>query len=309
VLAAVVIADAGSKTLSYGPAPLLSAIGPFFVVALAAFWLGGRGVSESGFAYCAMWGGLVAILAAGILNTLVDRLASYAVEPVDGMTWPAVILAAPIFEEFFKTQPLRGRIKRDTKMVHTAIAYVWVSAAGFALVENMGYFTEALDGAYNTGFGEMVLLRSGLSMFAHSAFSTPAAIGAVYGKKARWIGLAISIVLHGTWNGMALSGVPLLTWYLIGAVPVFIVVMGVALWYRVRGERKTTLLLNESGYVPGVTEVVPGAETKLSWRQRRAHREWQSSVVRVLDGAWDLESLHRTSLKRREFAATLLNAK
>lgn len=146
VLASLVLADCASKTLSHGPALFLSALLPFAVVAAAAVWLGGRGLGESGFVYCALWGGLVAISVAGVLNSVTDWLASYFVEPVEGMTWPAVVLAAPIFEEFFKTQPLSKVIRRDTKMVHTAVSYVWASAAGFAFVENIGYFAGSLEG-------------------------------------------------------------------------------------------------------------------------------------------------------------------
>lgn len=108
------------------------------------------------------------------------------------------------------------------------------------------------------------------------------------------MGLTVSVILHGLWNGMAISGVPLLNWYLIGAVPVFLLVGTICLRYRFKGERRVTQLMSESGYIPGVTEAVPGDGGRLSWRQRRARREWQSSVVRVLDGSWDIDSLYRT---------------
>jgi RsiW-degrading membrane proteinase PrsW (M82 family) len=222
------------------------------------------------------------------------------------MTWPAVIIAAPIFEEVLKTQPVRRFAKRETKQKHTMIAYVWMSAAGFAFIENIGYFTESLNGEYSVGFGEIVVLRSLLSLFAHVSFSTPAAIGAVTGGWRRWFGLAISVALHASWNGMALSDVPLLNWYVTGALPIFTVILSVVCWQRIKGERRVSDMIFNAGVVPGVTEPIAREPLVLNRRQKRAKREWQSASIRVLDAGWTLENLQRASAKRRAFAYSLI---
>jgi RsiW-degrading membrane proteinase PrsW (M82 family) len=306
ILAAIILADLGSKTLSYGPMPLIAAVGPLVVLLAAGWWIGGRGLNYAAASYCLLWGGLVAVTGAGVLNSIVDALVSSFITPVDGMTWPAVIIAAPIFEEVLKTQPVRRFAKRETKQKHTMIAYVWMSAAGFAFIENIGYFTESLNGEYSVGFGEIVVLRSLLSLFAHVSFSTPAAIGAAAGGWRRWFGLAISVALHASWNGMALSDVPLLNWYVTGALPVFAVILSVVCWQRIKGERRVSDMIFNAGVVPGVTEPIAREPMVLNRKQKRAKREWQSASIRVLDAGWTLENLQRASAKRRAFAYSLI---
>ena len=306
ILASIILADLGSKTLSYGPLPLLAAFGPLVVLLMISWWIGGKGLNYSGASYCLLWGVLVAVTGAGVLNSIVDAGASIFITPVDGMTWPAVIIAAPIFEEVLKTQPARRFAKRETRQRHTMISYVWMSAAGFAFIENIGYFTESLNGEYSVGFGEIVVLRSLLSLFAHVSFSTPAAIGAAIGGWRRWFGLAVSIALHASWNGMALSGVSLLSWYVLGAVPVFVVILSVVCWQRIKGERRVSDMVFNAGVILGVTEPVVKEPRVLNRRQKRAKREWQSAYIRVLDVGWTLENLQRASAKRRAFAYSLI---
>lgn len=305
ILAALIISDMGSKILTYGPMPILCAAAPFVFLIVASYWIGGRGLSWHGLLFAGLWGGLVAVTGAGMINMLVDAAAMTVITASEGMTWPAVIIAAPIVEEILKTQPVRRFANSETKSTHTIIAYVWMSAAAFAFVENIGYFAETLDGNYTSSFKEIVILRSLLSIFAHVSFSTPAAVGALAGGRKKWIGLSLSIALHAAWNGMALSGVPLMTWYLTGAVPIFVVVLSYIVWQRIKGERHVINATFKAGVIPGVTEPVSGMPQKLQVGQKISFREWESSAIRVVNDGWTLENLNRASLKRREFIESL----
>jgi hypothetical protein len=108
------------------------------------------------------------------------------------------------------------------------------------------------------------ILRGIFSPFAHPLFTSAIGIGVGIMVSARsrglrvvapLVGYAVAVLLHASWNGSAFlnEGEFFLLTYLFAMVPGFLVVVGLAIWFRVREGAMLTRSLNDlarQGYVP-----------------------------------------------------------
>jgi RsiW-degrading membrane proteinase PrsW (M82 family) len=143
-----------------------------------------------------LFGALVAGLIAGIINTVVLLTAG---------TLPALVISAPVCEEVLKGFGVYWVTRRTgLRTVLDGVIYAGLVAAGFALAENVEYFTAAAtDGTLPATF----LARGLLTPFAHPLFTlwTGLSIGLASSRQRhssilRWAGLPVAITLHAMWN-------------------------------------------------------------------------------------------------------------
>jgi RsiW-degrading membrane proteinase PrsW (M82 family) len=158
--------------------------------------------------WAAGWGAFVATTLSGNINMLVAKAYNN-----QEFTLRVVVLA-PLAEELAKFMPLLllhrwGRIRTPLQ----GALYAIVIGAGFAAVENIWYFRDAImsetlrgaDGAVWRTF----MARAIASPFAHPVFTMAAGIllGVRRGRVAAILGLPLAAAVHGAWNMMAINGV------------------------------------------------------------------------------------------------------
>ena len=298
ILAWQIIAGVGQDAFLVGtvaafiPAPLL--VGTFV-------WLGrhkGRPWMLLGF--CFLWGACVATAISLGVNTGF----AYLVRDAEaGAVLPAVI-SAPIIEEVTKfAGPLLVYFlaRRYFNGFLDAIVYCGLSAAGFAIAENILYAsgiylqgTEMFDERAGLALvTNLVLFRGLVTMFAHPLFTGFIAIGMGVAAARRnrgsknffWMagGVVAAMGLHALWNGsiflLEALGYPE-GWfgiYLGFMMPLFFTMVGFALWMRAREARRSELLLRP--YVAAGWMSPPEVASLATYTRRSSARAWALRVA------------------------------
>jgi RsiW-degrading membrane proteinase PrsW (M82 family) len=165
-----------------------------------------------------LWGAGVAALFALLINT---AGLLFITQPALGTTngdYISATFGAPVVEETLKGAFLFGMVWRRRSEFDgptDGIIYAAMVGLGFAMMENIGYYIEALvrptvGGAQLLGF--TFVLRGVLSPFAHPIFTSMTGLGAAYTashRRAWWalpLGWLGAMTLHGTWNGLSKFG-------------------------------------------------------------------------------------------------------
>lgn len=148
-----------------------------------------------------LWGAGVSVLVALIVNEATTLAAGPVV---------AAVVSAPLIEEFLKVAGIASMAKRH--LVDSPLdgaVYAGYIGLGFAAVENIVYFSEAI---LSDDLSTVFVFRGLLSPLAHPYFSAWAGLEigrALYrGTSRRWAmlrGLGVAIPLHSTWNAASLS--------------------------------------------------------------------------------------------------------
>lgn len=279
----------------------IAAIVPVPVLVLVFLWLGRYEPEPASYLlFCFLWGAFVAAgLALGV-NTAAAWLLDRAGLPIELVA----VAVAPVIEEIGKVAaPVlllywnRHAITGITK----GIVYCGLSAIGFAMVENILYIGGQ---GYRAGMDEfgpatgvqlalvIFIVRILMSAFAHPLFTAAAGIGiglaartAARGR--RWLliitGLVAAMVLHATWNLMAIltgvTGEPLifLYGYVALMVPLFLAAVGLAIWLRAREGHVTQRTLPD--YVAAGWISPPEVASLRSLGTRHSARRWARRVV------------------------------
>lgn len=148
-------------------------------------------------AHAVLWGASVAIIGAGVFNSVVVVVLGEAA---------GIVLSAPIAEEALKTLGIVWAVRRrEVDGVSDGVVYAAWVAIGFAVVEDMTYFAQAsVEGAFLPVF----VLRALLTPFAHPLFTlwSGLAIGlAVRRARPMWPsavwGYGLAVACHMAWNG------------------------------------------------------------------------------------------------------------
>lgn len=237
------------------------------------------------------WGASVSVLGALVLNTGAALVfaAAGAAEPQALVA--SVVVVAPVVEESFKALGVLVVFfvwRRTFDGPVDGVVHGATVGAGFAFVENVLYFGEALGGAGDAGTGVVTVfvLRALLSPFAHVLFT--ACTGLALGLAARsrhrlaWlvalpVGLFCAVALHALWNGSAVmaSGEGFWGLYVTVQVPLFLLTVGLVVWLRrveARVLRDGLLEYADAGWL-APSEV--GMLTSL--RDRRRARAWAAA--------------------------------
>ena len=166
-----------------------------------------------------LWGGGISVLVASVANEFTD--ASFG-------TTAALVISAPVAEEIMKSLGILGAAKRnqiDSPL--DGVVYAGYVGLGFAMVENIIYFSQAIA---DDDLGLVFVMRGLFSPFAHPFFTLWAglAIGAAVqkGRSRRFAavrGLFLAMALHASWNASGVNGYFALL--LLGHIVLFVIVV------------------------------------------------------------------------------------
>jgi protease PrsW len=164
------------------------------------------------------WGAGIAALVAVLINTLGLE---YVTMPALGKTtgqYVSATFGAPPVEESLKglVLILLLRLRRQELDGPTdGIIYAAMVGLGFAMMENISYYINALLKPEIGGaklLGLTFVMRGLLSPLAHPIFTSMTGLGVAYAathRRAGWavpLGLMCAMLLHGTWNGLSQFG-------------------------------------------------------------------------------------------------------
>ena len=166
-----------------------------------------------------LWGGGISVLVASVANEFTD--ASFG-------TTAALVISAPVAEEIMKSLGILGAAKRnqiDSPL--DGVIYAGYVGLGFAMVENIIYFSQAIA---DDDLGLVFVMRGLFSPFAHPFFTlwVGLAIGAAVqkGRSRRFAavrGLVLAMALHASWNASGVNGYFALL--LLGHIVLFVIVV------------------------------------------------------------------------------------
>ena len=213
------------------------------------------------------------------------------------------VLVAPFIEELMKALgPLLilWTRRRAISGFTDGIVYCGLSGVGFAMVENILY----LGGhAFNAGYEQygpasgtalvfgLFIARIFMSGFAHPLFTSMTGIGIGFAARSAsgWVralapipGLILAMMLHGAWNLMAIlsasrSPYVFLYGYVAVMVPVFLTMLGIALWVRAHEGRLALKVLPP--YVRAGWFTPPEVAALGTLGRRHAARVWAKRVA------------------------------
>ncbi len=204
------------------------------------------------------WGALVATGGALVVQT-VSQLLTGGGEVV------SAVLVAPVTEEAGKGLLVLLLLWLRRHVIDgllDGLVYAGIVGIGFAFTENILYYAGAYTGGPGFGGGGLesatglFVLRGVLSPFAHPLFTSMIGLGVGIAVSTRsrplrvvapLVGYVLAVLLHAAWNGSAfIAGGRLfgLT-YLFAMLPGLLVVVGLAVWFRVREGRMLTRSLTD----------------------------------------------------------------
>lgn len=232
-----------------------------------------------------VWGAGVAALAASVVNQASVDDVTQATGDAQGALALVAVAVAPFVEELLKGLGVVLVVVWQRTSINSpldGVVYAGYVGAGFAFVENVGYFLQA-GGGGGSALTVTFVLRAVLSPFVHPMATsvTGFALGwAVTHRRSPqawmwlgplgWLG---AVAVHATWNGIATFSGEVGTWflyYLLVEVPLFVVWITVLLIASAREGRTV-----ERGLVPYVyagwmlPAEVPMAATRAGRRQAR----------------------------------------
>lgn len=211
-----------------------------------------------------VWGAVVAVAIALSLQIFIQKTWDVSDENMASFV-------APLTEEPAKCLFLLLTFLRARRVIDSfidGVIYAGIVGLGFAFVENIGYYAAAYLGSPDIkiagaeGVTINFIVRGIFSPFAHPLFTSAfgIAIGLAVARKsksAKWvigiIGLAVSIGLHGLWNGSLSYGGGagfLLSYLALGGI--LLVLAGVVIAARVRQVRvleRSLSYVSERGWI------------------------------------------------------------
>ncbi|MCW2924002.1 MAG: Protease prsW family [Thermoleophilia bacterium] len=151
-----------------------------------------------------LWGAGVAVFVAGILNELASAVLGWDL---------TTVAAAPFVEEALKGLAILWILRRrssDMTGVLDGIVYALFVGIGFAVVENVQYYDEAITKHGVGGLIGVWVLRGLATPFLHPFFTMFTGIGVALAARPGMgairrtlligTGYGIAVVLHATWN-------------------------------------------------------------------------------------------------------------
>jgi RsiW-degrading membrane proteinase PrsW (M82 family) len=283
-----------SLAVGAGPAPFAIALPlallPVPLLVALVLWMDRlEPEPRAALAFAFGWGAGIAALTALIINTA-DL--NYVTMPALGAStgeYVAATFGAPVIEETLKGLVLIGLLWRRRTEIDgptDGVIYAAMVGLGFAMIENVGYYINALVSPERGGIallGYTFVLRGLLSPLLHPIFTSMTGLGVAYaagrrrgGKWAVALGLLAAMILHGTWNGLSLYGTA-------GLVAGYLIMSGVlvALILVLVADRRRVVRLIQR-YLPGYerTGLVTDEDITMlsSLRARGTARRWARAV-------------------------------
>jgi protease PrsW len=195
-----------------------------------------------------LWGASIAVLFAMIFNGIGEAVLTEVAGAASASMLTAV-LAAPFFEELAKGGALLLLFfwRRDEfDNVTDGIIYASMVGLGFAMTENVEYYSAAAGAQGGSEAGLVFFLRGVMGPFAHPLFTSMTGIGLGVAREshrksvkflAPLLGLAGAMLLHAVWNLSTNFGLVFFASYFFVMVPAFFAVIVVAI-YSLRREAR-----------------------------------------------------------------------
>lgn len=223
------------------------------------------------------WGASIAVVLSVVVSLLGDAVfASSTLLPAD---FDSTAIRAPLIEEaakgLFLLIMMTGRRRNELNSLTDCLVYAGMVGVGFAWLEDIMYIASA-----ETLAGSLVTAAMRLIMapFAHALFTTMFAIGVYFALHRRGLaakalcillGYLGAVLMHGLWNGSSLLGLEAyFTVYVVWMVPIFTLMIGVAIASRRREQRIVAAKL------PGMVAAGLISQNEATWlgslRTRRA---------------------------------------
>jgi len=196
-----------------------------------------------------VWGATIAAFLAFFINSIGGAIVTAVANQAIGEFFGAVI-SAPIVEESAKAMVLFVLFfwkKDEFDGIVDGVVYASMVALGFAMTENIKYYSQAALGGEGT-LTVTVILRGMMSPFAHPLFTSMTGIGLGWSRLtdnkvikyiAPPLGLLTAMGFHATWNLSAMlassSGLLFLLIYFLLMVPAFVAALTV-IFFALKGE-------------------------------------------------------------------------
>ncbi len=194
-------------------AALVFGLVPMIVYALILWWFDRYEKEPVGLVIAAfLWGAVPAIIFAIIVELLLDIPISYFVEPATASLIGAAVVA-PVVEEGIKAGALVLLLllfRREIDSLLDGIIYGGLVGFGFAAVENVLYFANALLEGGLGGVVFLAILRAFVFGLNHALFTGLTGLGIALARTSpNWlikigapiVGLAAGIIAHAIHNG------------------------------------------------------------------------------------------------------------
>lgn len=244
VAVGVIASEIGVAAL---PVAAVAALLPLALVLAAVAWVD-RWEPEPwpALAVAFLWGASVAVLVALVFNTGAMLLMEAAGSGAHRASVLGAVVVAPVVEESAKGLGLLLIFlvwRRSFDGPVDGLVYAATVAAGFAFVENILYFGNAVALEGVPGLVVVFVLRAVMSPFAHVLFTAAMGLALGYASRSRssatWLwalplGWLAAVALHALWNGAAVagSGQAFLVLYVLVQVPLFLGTVALAAWVR-----------------------------------------------------------------------------
>lgn len=199
-----------------------------------------------------LWGALAAAGFSGFINTM-SGVAGYCCGGAACGNCTASVISAPFTEEAFKGMAVLGMfwfMRREFDGVVDGVIYGTFAALGFAMTENVLYYSRELATGDMEGFTGQFLIRGVLKPWGHPLYASMTGIGVGLAREStkkwvKWVapiaGYMVGVLLHMFWNGSAVmsaaTGIPLVFVLLILYFFVLLGFLGIIIWL-VRREGK-----------------------------------------------------------------------
>lgn len=198
------------------------------------------------------WGALVAVIVSFVINTAVGVVVMSVTRDPSLATIAGAVISAPVFEEGSKGLGLVILLiffRRYFDDILDGIVFAGMIALGFATVENVLYYGNAIGGAPEGMVGAslaiLFVMRGILSPFAHVTFTAMTGVGCGIARESHnmfirllmpIVGYFFAVTLHAIWNGMAVIGGlgGFLVGYLILEIPFFFIFVGFSFYIMYR---------------------------------------------------------------------------
>lgn len=192
------------------------------------------------------WGASIAVVLSVVVSLLGDAV--FAPSTVLPAGFDSTAIRAPLIEEaakgLFLLIMMTGRRRNELNSLTDCLVYAGMVGVGFAWLEDIMYIAsaETLTGSLVTAAMRLIM-----APFAHALFTTMFAIGVYFALHRRGLaakalcillGYLAAVLMHGLWNGSSLLGFgAYLTVYVVWMVPIFALMIGVAIASRRREQR------------------------------------------------------------------------
>lgn len=275
-----------------------SALVPVTIVLTAVWWVD-RYTPQPRITlvYAFVWGAAGSVALTFVIGGVFTELALPEAEAGSATeSFLGAAVQAPLVEESMKALGLAALLIWGRRFLGgpiDGVVYAVLIAAGFAFTENILYFGRSFHEAQAAGtvdvFWQTFLLRGLLSPFAHASFTALCGLGLGIAAERRSLmlyfglglgGLSLGMSLHALWNGSAFFLEPdpehplagFLRYYLTVQVPIFLLLVAIVLFLRLREKRILRRQLSEYGragwFSPAEVEVL------ISMRGRARAERW-----------------------------------